>query len=135
MRPFNPILICDRLSTQGVSGGVSGSFARASAIWLGLALLALSPVGPLGLSSVASADEIEAGTLSSATPPTPGAVAVVSGVGASPGAARATRRSGFTTRPELYLGMTRGSERQKIEQIDPASWLEKFGDVRAVAVR
>jgi hypothetical protein len=31
--------------------------------------------------------------------------------------------------------MTRRSERRQIESIDPASWLARFGDVEAVALR
>ena len=97
------------------------AFRRAIAIVLGIAVM--------GVGWVAQADSAtEGATAKSAT-------VAVSGASDPPGAAQQMRRSSFAATTASYLGMTRTSERQKIESIDPTSWLTRFGDVRTSAVR
>jgi hypothetical protein len=38
-------------------------------------------------------------------------------------------------RAEAFVGMTRTSERRRIESIDPKDWLARYGDVQALATR
>lgn len=44
-------------------------------------------------------------------------------------------RSPRAARAEAFVGMTRTSERRRIESIDPKDWLARYGDVQALATR
>ena len=61
--------------------------------------------------------------------------AAVSGPSGSSHALTARRRSSFVASTAAYVGMTRTSERQKIQNIDPTSWLARFGDVETAETR
>lgn len=123
----------------------SDGFSRAGGLRLGVAVVALvslvslisliSLVSLAGPTPVSHADGTPAESLNPVSEPTKTGSTVVYGVSASPRATKPARRSGFAASPEVYLGMTRTSARQRIERIDPASWLANFGDVRAVAIR
>ena len=69
------------------------------------------------------------------TPPAQGSLLAVSGSSSSSRSIVRRPRSPQAARAEAFVGMTRRSERRKIENIDPRSWLAQFGDVQALATR
>ncbi len=131
MSLFNYSSVCLRRRSDG--------FSRAGGLRLGVAVVALASLVSLvsltGPTPVSHADGTPAEWLNAVSEPTKTGSTAVYGVSASPRATKPARRSGFAASPEVYLGMTRTSARQRIERIDPASWLANFGDVRAVAIR
>ena len=69
------------------------------------------------------------------TPPAQGSLLAVSGSSGSTRSVARRPRSPQAARAEAFVGMTRRSERRKIESIDPKSWLSQFGEVQALATR
>jgi hypothetical protein len=100
----------------------------------GLALIAAIALVSPGTIAQADSDAEKSEVARAAKSASTIAVSEASG---SPGSATGSlgSRRGISTSPHSYVGMTRTSERRQIDSIDPASWLARFGEVEAVAVR
>jgi len=64
-----------------------------------------------------------------------GAELAVSGASRARSPLARLHRSPRAARAEAFVGMTRTSERRRIESIDPKDWLARYGDVQALATR
>lgn len=103
---------------------------------LGRVLALMATAALISLGTIARADPAAGNNQPSGAAENTSASAV-SGPSGPPSALAGSRgsRRGVSEHAQSYVGMTRRSERRQIESIDPASWLARFGDVEAVALR
>ena len=99
----------------------------AAALLFGLSLLCQS--------TAALADEPLAGPETAITLAASAASSAVSGASNSPSPAVGENANSIAANGDPYVGMTRASERGKIEGINPTGWLARFGNVETTTPR